>query len=483
MEAPLRFCTIDLQQILEISEDIPINKVTNIKPSFEGGLAFAGNFLLDVIWSRPFNYTVIKADRFGSEGCEGSIARNETDVAVAIIDFPVNEDYEKVNPVFTLFEEPLVILQAYNRTDHRQKFADIVQLSLASFSFSLWLAILFLLLVIGIIMKISQKAVKPKQPKLTAFEMRRDWYMGRKRKVVQESFHPFFETFSCFMQKRERDFEDFPRRLLIFLVSLASLIIVSGYFCNLMSTEMVVVEKPVVITSYQGIIDRPYVTATFVQQLTDYEHFRDAPKGSKEYDLWRIMTTQRSTQSDILINPQGFETVIPKVMEGSAGLRILIISKLFEEAVRTTVCRLKYTVGVMPQGLTYSAIDPGSPSFAKGIIMRQAKIPILMTAAKRGRRLFEGGLTLKVKKDIGKGFLSEKLVDGNNPEDMRYCMSPTLVVGKPGYRPADLANYKFLGLLAAVLLLIAFVVLIIENICYYFRTRTRRARPLFWYLR
>ena len=480
MEVSLRFCIIEIKQILEISEDVPINKVTNIKPSFEGGLAFAGNFLVDVVWSQPFNYTIIKADRFGSEGCEGSIARNETDGAVAIIDFPVNEDYEKVNPVFTLFEEPLVILQAYNRTDHRQKFADIVQLSLASFSFSLWLAILFLLLVIGIIMKISQKAVKPKQPKLTAFEMRRDWYMGRKRKVVQESFHPFFETFSCFMQKRERDFEDFPRRLLIFLVSLASLIIVSGYFCNLMSTEMVVVEKPVVITSYQGILDRPHVTAIFVQQLTDYEHFRDAPKGSKEYDFWKIMTTERSTQSDILVDPQGFEAIIPKVMDGAYGLRVLIISKLFEEAVKATVCRLKYTLGIMPRALTYSATDAGSPKFAKGIILRQTKIPILITAAKRGKRLVEGGFALKVMMDIGKGFLSEQVVDGKNPEDLRYCMSPTLVVGKPGYEAAHLANYEFLALATGIAFKVAFFVLIAENVYFYFKTRTRKLKR-FWY--
>ena len=55
---------------------------------------------------------------------------------MSIIDYPVDEDYKKVNPFVTLFEEPLVIFQGYNRTT-KDSVTDLFGQSTTSFSLSL----------------------------------------------------------------------------------------------------------------------------------------------------------------------------------------------------------------------------------------------------------------------------------------------------------------------------------------------------------
>ena len=78
-------------------EDIPVGKVTNIKPYFQGVAGSVMNLAVDMVWSGPINYTMSIASSFGTDGCVGMIARNESDASCAIVDFPTNEDYEKVN--------------------------------------------------------------------------------------------------------------------------------------------------------------------------------------------------------------------------------------------------------------------------------------------------------------------------------------------------------------------------------------------------
>ena len=273
--------------------DIPLGKVTNIKPYAEGPFKFIVNEIIDYIWSRPVNYTLTVASSLGTDGCQALIARNQSDVVLGLVDFPINEEYEKVNPVITFMEEPLVIIQAYNRTRHNEKLADIVKQSLDSFSISLWMSIVCFVLVMGIMFGIREKLLE------------NDYKMGGNEDDEEDSYPPIFYAFVCFIQHDSMDFSDFTRRILTLVLSVASFIIITGYFCNLMATDMVVVDKPDVMSSYDDILERPEVTVLFLKQLSDYEHFRDADKDSKEYKLWKVMTTERSNESETLFDAQG----------------------------------------------------------------------------------------------------------------------------------------------------------------------------------
>ena len=155
MDPIARLCVADIDQIITLDNKIPVGPVTNIKPRFDGGFGFTGDFIADIFWYKVINYTVIKTSLFGEGGCQTSMAKNESDFGIAIVDFPVNEEYEKVDPAVIVFEEPLVIVQAYNRTSHMTNFADILQACITEFSPTLWMALLFVLFAFGWLFKMK----------------------------------------------------------------------------------------------------------------------------------------------------------------------------------------------------------------------------------------------------------------------------------------------------------------------------------------
>ena len=469
METPLRICTIHVKDLVTLREDIRVDKVNYIKPYFEGAFGSPFNLLINAIWSGSINYTISIASSFGTDGCVGMIAKNQSDVSIAIVDFPVNEDYEKVNPIVTLMEEPLAIMQAYNRTHRRQKLADIVGQSIKSFSISLWMSIVCFVLFMGIFLKIREKVLHDEEPKLDS-KMRRDLWLGRRKPWKQDTSYPFFESFSFFIQHDSNDFSDATRRIIRLIISVSSFVIITGYFCNLLATDMVLVDKPNVMNTYDDILARPGVTAMFIKQVSDYEHFRDGEKDSKEYKLWKVMTTERSTEHQILIDPQGVERLMPHYFEAINGLVVIITSRLFESTCRIVGCRLKQVLESPPDLMSYAAVDPGSPRYGKGVIFRQANIPILKTLAKRARRIVEAGYAIISKKKLDEaGFtldFGNMKIDWDN---FRDCMSPTLVMDKSGLQVARLANYRSLAIFLAVSLLISLAILIMENIYFFWK--------------
>ena len=79
--------------------------------------------------------------------------------------------------------------------------------------------------------------------------MRRDWWLGRRKPWEQDTSYPFFESFSCFIQQDSNDFSDATRRIITVIISILSFVIIKGYFCSLMATDMVIVDKPDVMNS------------------------------------------------------------------------------------------------------------------------------------------------------------------------------------------------------------------------------------------
>ena len=462
----LRICTVDVKSVLSLRNDISIDKVNDIKPYLEGILGSTFNLLVDVIWSQPINYTISIASSFGTDGCQGMIAKNQSDVSIALVDFPVNEDYEKVNPIVRFMEEPLFILQAYNRT-HRRQLADIVKQSFQAFSISLWMSIVCFVLFMGIFLKIREKVLQHEGPSL---RLRRDLWLGRRKPWKQNTSYPFFESFSFFIQHDSNDFSDATRRIITLTISISSFVIITGYFCNLMATDMVVVDKPDVMNTYDDILSRPGVISLFGKLVSEYEHFRDADKDSKQYKLWKVMTTERSTEDEILMDPKEMSGITSHFFKATNGLNVLIGSRGFESGARTTFCRLKQVLGNFPDLMTYAPVDPDSPRYGKGMIFRQTNIAFLFTAAKRARRAVEAGYGVIMKKEWDESTLSFDVGDTKvHSDDFRDCMSPTLVMDKPEYQAAYPENYRSLTIFLAVSLLIPLEILLMENIYFFWK--------------
>ena len=463
MQAPLRVCVANMAQIITLNEKIPVGKVTNIRPSFEGGLGFIGDFLVDTFWFTNFNYTVIEATSFGIGGCQTLIVRNESDMAVALVEVPVNEDYDKVHPMFGIFHEPLIILQGYNLTSRNHNFADILHQSMMAFTLSLWIALAVILFLIGLMFKVRQFTHNWQHSTYFINGRFLPWKSKPTTRKNQNTSDPFFQVMSLFMHSEATDYSDAYRRVLSLVVTITSFVVITGYFCNLMSTDMVIVEKPKVLNSYQDIIDKESIIVLFAKTLTDYEYFRDAREGSIEKRMWDIMTKERSTEDVILFDPQGVDSLIPVLLQGGKGDLVMIISRLFEGPIRSTVCSLRQSFQLMKNIMTYAPKDPWSPVYEKSIIVRQTDIPILKRGIDRAWHVFEGGLvgyqTRLTKNSV---LLPISMTETKDYDDLRNCISPELLVDKPGYQAATLNNFHALAKLYLYALLLSLVVLLME---------------------
>ena len=460
MESVLRLCVVNVETVMVLDENIPIGKVTNMKPHFSGSFVFAINPIIDIVY-KNWNYTVAIASTFGKGGCQTSMANNETDFGVAVVDFPVDEDFEKIDPVVILFEEPLVIVQGYNKTKPNFNVADVFEVSITSFPVRIWLVLALLFLVLGLLFKFRQYTHYWQPPILFRIGELMKWKNTAKKD--ENASDPFFQVWCLIMQTETKDYNDWYRKILSLSLTIGSFIVITCYFCSLISTERIVVGKPTLLESYEDIIDKKTVVPVWSASLTDYEHFRDAPEGSREQNLWTIMTTQRANIERVLL--KGAKRGIAAMISGAFGETVMIVSKTLQQPIRATLCQLKWSLKLFPNVLTWSAKDLESPSYQKGIISRKSDLKVIKLGARRARHAIENGLVAEIRRQLEESmFVPVGFDSTKDPEFHRECASDTIVIDNPNFQAAELGNFKILGMTCMAFVFLSFFMLVIEKI-------------------
>lgn len=95
-----------------------------------------------------------------------------------------------------------------------------------------------------------------------------------------------------------------------FVVSI-SVFIMMTYAKNSMRTDLVTIDKPIVITTYDEIIDRG-VKVAFAKVVPEWEQFHNAPTGSKEHALF-------TNHVSILLTPDTANWIIQEMMDQRYG--------------------------------------------------------------------------------------------------------------------------------------------------------------------
>jgi len=124
----VRICSVKNSSALSVTniEEGKVYPSTHI-PRFHGNLVRFETSMFDAFFGRSscnFNYSLVFEEDAGAKdqetgeftGCYGSIYRNESDVALILLDDPIY-DYDRVNPYQVMIEHPLTIIQAYNASD------------------------------------------------------------------------------------------------------------------------------------------------------------------------------------------------------------------------------------------------------------------------------------------------------------------------------------------------------------------------------
>ena len=120
-----------------------------------------------------------------------------------------------VNPFTVIFEEPVAIIQSYNRSRQNSQFTDIFQTSLSAFRVEVWFLICMSLFLVGFLNKIKVFKWRARVSYPRRLMRQNDGHLRTKAKYPFRDKHspnPFWEIFCFFIQQEDKEYPDFFRK-------------------------------------------------------------------------------------------------------------------------------------------------------------------------------------------------------------------------------------------------------------------------------
>lgn len=103
-------------------------------------------------------------------------------------------------------------------------------------------------------------------------------------RILNQNFSSFWMTTCAFL-----DQDNYPTNSkflsTLSLVVMVGIFFMMAYASNSMSADLITIDKPIAVTTYDDILNRR-IKAAFTTVLPEWEKFRDAPVGSKEKRLY-----------------------------------------------------------------------------------------------------------------------------------------------------------------------------------------------------
>lgn len=393
-------------------------------PTMAGGLGETLQYVMEFISHGlpPFNRTIVKESEFGTRnndgsftGCAGSIQRNESDVVVGIVQYPL-DDYYNVYPFQVMAEGKVIMLSAYNITEGSDA-TDLVGDATRLIQPTVYVTSGCVLLILALLFKIF--TIVRLNQRLAFKRLRRE----RKERIVYE----FCATFLG----QEADFVDSynsSRTILLMLVSILSFFLLE-IFANMISTDSVVAKKAEVINNYADFLRRPNITPFFMEMFSDHHEFQFARPGSNAQKIWKKIDPKKIHEHVIA------DASLSKMIQVSrlirAGQAVFFVNSYPADFCINTMSRFRFQAMTEEQRKKYrtrawKSSDPEATIRQMGTAMRTEfrNTPIGRKVIENARRAIEAGAEGKFKKEIDKGMMRHL----GDPPGMRDYASPTVVV-------------------------------------------------------
>ena len=336
MPGDYRFCFTQVLGVIELMDrEEAKKKLGVVRPAFTGGAGPIFNFLSEQVFhgNENYNWTAVTAHEFGSKfengsysGCMGSMMRNESDMTVAPIDYPI-DNFESVVPYQVLFEAPVQILSPYIIKNESAVEVDFLGASMFTFGIDVWTATL-LIFILGSF----------------AFYIRKILLLSAQETGRNNSKHIADSLFDSFAHVMLMDFEDFSDafgKITSITLTFAGFMLIQ-YWQNLMSTDLFIVAKPETIEDYNDILKRQGLHVHFLGQLTDYLEFRDAPNGTIQRLIWDTKQDTTGTVPTLFDATRNLISNVIKIMSKALeGKVAFLVSQFLMPAVVSTICKMK----------------------------------------------------------------------------------------------------------------------------------------------
>ena len=451
-----RICLLRLGKIVEFDPEPDEGRVYEGRPTFKGPVAaIAESALVMGFPTKLSNYSVRFEKNFGDfdeltglyNGCLGSVQRNESDAIMAPVAFPT-QDFEKINPVQIISQEALTIIQGYKPT-YRIGYADTLKAALPAFTPGLWMLMFLTLMTFMILFKLKvslQNLLKK--------------VMRRKRRAKKDD--STYEVLSLFIQQNSFDYHDRTRSYLSLLITVMSFILINN-FCNLMSTEQVVVPKPIILRSYMDFLTRREMTPVFYLQMDDYKYFKSGNSNMKFW--WESMVLRVKNESKLFVDFEDFSRLIEIMIEAQKLKISLLVNNLYSEIVRRGACHAMCTLKLKDDVYAWTQIDGQlSNGFAKTIVARKVEGNAMIDQSiRRLRGSSEMGIQYHLRQQLSDvTYFSQFLGPNTDFKRMHNCMSDVLIMEKPDLMAFSIHNLKSIFVTFFVFILISYCVLCFE---------------------
>ena len=457
-----RICLLHVDGMLELKtpQMWTNGQVNQGFPEVKGSASFLGKIIQDFLVRDHLNLNTTIEETSKLTGCYDSIRDNRTDIAVTLQTFPT-QDYELVLPYQVLVESGLQILSSYTLRDlDHITYADFFKTSLKSFSKHLWLLIWVMFWVFCLFLWFRKK-VKP-------------------RKKLEPRF-VVYETLCHLTGSETTDFTDKSGQI-ISLTMTVGFFVLSCCYMNLMSTEMVVQEKPETLNSYQDMMNKQNMTPVFVDGLSDINVFSDeVHETGIHYKFWQKFKDNAKVV-DATMDPTSLTPTIFSAVEkqDAAG----IVTSLFIKGAQKMLCKIKVAAFPMFKDVyTWLATDPHQKRQTSGVIMRQAirSTRFGRTAQKELLKVFESGFLLHtinlIADNLDLAGILESLPASvlsreEHHHQMEMCVSTSVNYHAVIVDKAVLANFRLLIIVCICLVVTSFLALMRE----FYADRLRKAR-------
>ena len=419
--------------------------------------AFA--YLLETILAKPFkslktNISITIADESGykkkdgtATGCYRSIRDNETDISMMLVDFPT-DDFDQVEPYQVFNEDVLKIFSGYrSETNGTGTFNDFILNSIKSFDDETWFAV-FVLITCFFGLLILRKSLFP--------ETDEEAHVSVRRTIAQ----CVWETFLHFISHESTDYDKFADRCLSIFMTMSFFFLANIYF-GLMSTDLVSVSKPFVISSFQDIMNQPNVTPVFLSVFSDQKEFEEADdKDSIQFKFWEKYKSEVQ-MVEAKINPTEFGNIMNEAGELN---RVLIMNAMFIEGVRRMACRLKVAFQQHEDIYTWLSQDQDAKGHQRGLIMRKGlkETRQIKTFRKKVRHAFETEIILTYFRKVVRQGINLEVIPEGPYSKIQKCLSDELVMSDASVDTVVLQNLHILFTVTAVMLTLAVITLLLE---------------------
>ena len=296
------------------------------------------NYFIGAVFGKEkLNYTsVIKSVNghfntatasYDEGSCLYSLQTNESDVTNSFVLHPIMN--ENIKPLQPFSKENIYLFSKYN-VSRQLKAADVMSTFAEVYTTEVWILFVTFTLIFWILIRSHIKLMNT---------------LKRKREKLRHD-----SLYRVLMQLFQVDYVSFINiRIISFVMTLFSFYIIL-FFTMSMKTDIVVVDEPVIINTYDDLLAMPRFKLIFPLMSDYYKRFESSEPGSKERKLWeRSLEEAKGNRSKILFELTESDSVqIRKTLENIAFAStvetVATVTDFTKEIAKYALCLLKVII-------------------------------------------------------------------------------------------------------------------------------------------